>query len=1527
MAGNYKIKIEPILDTAKLNQQLNQTKQLKLSSAGQTAGNSFMSGFGRAIKERAKYSIANFLIYGTQNAIKDMVANVKELDAAQTELKKVTDLSGKSLAKFTDETYEVGSKVAKTGTEIVQASTEFAKMGKDTKTSLQLSELASRFQNIADTEIDAATAAKFINSQLKAFGNTSTLQKFTTDFSKAERIIDVTNDTANKFAVGTNDLQNALTKTGSALSVAGNTFEQTIGLVTAGTEIMVGQPAKVGRGLRSIAINIANLARENEYFEAANGKVKIALQDSNGEMLSTYDIMAKLAEKWGTLNETEQTAIATSLAGKTQFEVFANVMKNWATAANVVDNAAKANGSSLKENEKYLDSIEGKLQAFQSAWEQLSYHLINSDFLKNVIDLGTDLIKVLDVLVQKIGTIPTLIGLIGTAFGGLKLFKFAEGLLGIGTAAEKAAEGVEAVAEASTVASGAKGLSGLKNIIGFLSNPVVIGGIVALGAAIGAIAWDKYFGFESSLKRLNEYQDKLVDVTSEIEALRQKRDSDDGLTNAEKTHLAVLEAEERSLERQIKLEQQRVQNAFKEDISTKQGKKYQERTGPTQLLDYQDARKKELDLDSKILEKKEQIADAEKKAQYYRMQGDDQGVKTWEATADAYTKQLDKMYDKYVKLDAEAAEASANLGAYWEQVSSSVDYDALSDVEKEKFDEIHKAFIESQIDATNLKDSYTDVSNVINSAMDSLGHENLNLFDNIDISSITTVEDAIKAIYDQIQSLGNDAEISFQVKTDDGEIETITKKVSELTDEDYQAIIDFNSEGLDNIEAEKDTVESDGYSTIYYDDNGTLKAIEVDKISAADDEKGTITFDDNGTTKTINSDKIKAAQNVSGKITFTSNIGTILSNIRTAIAEKAKLARSASGKHRGEKGGLSWLGDEGSKNNPKPELVVSDDGAYLAGTEGWEIRELKSTDTVYSYAQTKKLLGGSQIFEGSAIELPRYKKGKKKKTTAATNANVQKASNKVKKAKSKAAKKKAKKNLQKLEKQRQKKRDAFDKEVEKLKHKAKVNHWTDAKYQAEYKKLYDKYQAYLSDDQSDDYSESREDYENERDTNAFKEQSENILNQQDLANFISAVNANDNLSDDEKKELVQDAGNKFYTSEFNRRIGTIGHGENVGNLVNSIQNNEYLNAKEKQDLIAETYKTSVEYNLKEYKNGKATREQILADIENYYKTRGEYDETYYKMLDELREADKEKELKRLEDLQKVQDNSLSLAQKYIRRELKLVQKQIDATKEEADQLERLTELEKELTNAKSKKIRVYREGVGFVYERDVEAIEKAEKALNDYKSSLNKTPLEERAEELQAILDLFDEIGDNSAIRDLEVLLGVGNLSELTGGIDTNSSLSSWATWISAIFAKSSGLTDLISKLNDVSTSDLDAWLTANGGTQISDALLAQYIGNHSFANGTISAPGGLSRVAERLGGELVWLGKGDSVYSNAVSRNLMEWGRYNPAQVMNSNNSASTQVFNFDQIVLPNVYNANDFYRELQNLPNKALQQSARRA
>ena len=185
--GQYRIKVVPVLDTASLQNQLAQAgvKGGSVGKAGQVGGEAYANGFTRALKERFKYSIANALIYGTQNAVKDMVNNVRELDKAQTEFKKVSDLTGESLARYTEQAYKTGAAVAKTGTEIVQAATEFRKSGFNDSDSLKLAKVASMYQNVADAEITAGEAANFIVSQMKAYNMTA---------NDAEHIIDAVNE-------------------------------------------------------------------------------------------------------------------------------------------------------------------------------------------------------------------------------------------------------------------------------------------------------------------------------------------------------------------------------------------------------------------------------------------------------------------------------------------------------------------------------------------------------------------------------------------------------------------------------------------------------------------------------------------------------------------------------------------------------------------------------------------------------------------------------------------------------------------------------------------------------------------------------------------------------------------------------------------------------------------------------------------------------------------------------------------------------------------------------------------------------------------------------------------------------------------------------------------------------------------------------------------------------------------------------------------------------------------------------------
>lgn len=267
---------------------------------------------------------------------------------------------------------------------MIDAATEFVKSGFDENQSAKLGEIAAMYTNIADTEVSTADAASFLISQMKAFN---------IEAENSEHIIDAVNETANKYAVGTNDLSTALVKAGTALGSTGTSFEETIGLVTAGTEILIGQPSKVGNGLRTIALNIADLAAESDKYVAANNKVNISLVDSQGNMRDTFEIMKDLylgvegqSAAWSELSEAEQVAIGSALAGKNQYNVFTSVMSNFEAAIGATETALNSQGSAAKENSKYMDSLEAKVAAIKSSFQELALNVINSDTVKSILD-------------------------------------------------------------------------------------------------------------------------------------------------------------------------------------------------------------------------------------------------------------------------------------------------------------------------------------------------------------------------------------------------------------------------------------------------------------------------------------------------------------------------------------------------------------------------------------------------------------------------------------------------------------------------------------------------------------------------------------------------------------------------------------------------------------------------------------------------------------------------------------------------------------------------------------------------------------------------------------------------------------------------------------------------------------------------------------------------------------------------------------------------------------------------------------
>ena len=92
-------------------------------------------------------------------------------------------------------------------------------------------------------------------------------------------------------------------------------------------------------------------------------------------------------------------------------------------------------------------------------------------------------------------------------------------------------------------------------------------------------------------------------------------------------------------------------------------------------------------------------------------------------------------------------------------------------------------------------------------------------------------------------------------------------------------------------------------------------------------------------------------------------------------------------------------------------------------------------------------------------------------------------------------------------------------------------------------------------------------------------------------------------------------------------------------------------------------------------------------------------------------------------------------------------------------------------------------------------------------------------------------------------------------------------------------------------------------------------------ANGTISAPGGLSLVGEK-GPELRVLNSGDGIIPADATRNLWDWASYNPKDFMGG--MGSDNIFHIGNIALPNVTDAKSFVNGLKQL---AYQRAYKRA
>lgn len=512
----------------------------------------FIATMGKIIK----FQVITKIITGFTTACRNAITVVKEFDSQLTEFKKVSDLSGDSLDAYTKKLGELGTAVARTRTQMVEGATQFKKAGYDDETSAQLSQISALFQNIADSELSAGDSATFIISQMKAFR--TELEQLGDEGKQATYVIDSINEVSNNMAVSSTDISIALSKTASAMSALGNNYNETIALVTSGTEIMQGQASKVARGLRSFGNQIAKVATSagELTFEVQGATKAITLMGADGNLKSTYQVLKEISAEWDNMTSAERQALGISLAGKTQFEVFTSVLNNFADAEKALTLAEEAQGSAWKENARYMESIEARFQALKTAVQ----NLILGDgglenLVKKILELSTKFIEFID----NIGGLVVVIGTLTSVLILLNNKAIVSLIYSISKIPTMIGEYVVAISTATTAN---------EVFIATLSVTTLgVGALVLAFTGLVAILYSVATAHDRNVEKIKELNSKVVNEQTEVEQLtKQLSELKNKLFEINNSDKISLTDEKQSRELAIQISQLERELAIKRDI-------------------------------------------------------------------------------------------------------------------------------------------------------------------------------------------------------------------------------------------------------------------------------------------------------------------------------------------------------------------------------------------------------------------------------------------------------------------------------------------------------------------------------------------------------------------------------------------------------------------------------------------------------------------------------------------------------------------------------------------------------------------------------------------------------------------------------------------------------------------------------------------------------------------------------------------------------------------------------------------------
>lgn len=395
-------------------------------------GNSFWTEMKRGFSQ-----IGQFVgVYGVlQNGVditKQMAQAVIDIDTAMTNLYKVTDETSNKYNKFLSNAGKTAKDVGRDISSYITQTSEWAKLGYSMDSSANLAKISSIYSNVG--EVDDKTAVSDLVTVMKAYD---------IQYDDALSIVDKYNKLGNEFATSAKDLGEGMSHAASMMSLGGTDLNKALAMLTGGAEITqsageLGNALKIGQmRIQGMKGDLEALGEESEGLESVSkiqthilnltkGQVNIMDSADPTKFRDYYDILEDVSKVWNQLDQTKRADLLETMFGKNRGNQGAAVIQAFQSGQVQKAYAATLNaeGSAMQEQERWLESIEAKIQQFKASFQNLSNTTLSSDLFKGIIDSGTAFLDILTNILDVGNGIPALLGTIGAVsfFKNLDLF-------------------------------------------------------------------------------------------------------------------------------------------------------------------------------------------------------------------------------------------------------------------------------------------------------------------------------------------------------------------------------------------------------------------------------------------------------------------------------------------------------------------------------------------------------------------------------------------------------------------------------------------------------------------------------------------------------------------------------------------------------------------------------------------------------------------------------------------------------------------------------------------------------------------------------------------------------------------------------------------------------------------------------------------------------------------------------------------------------------------------------------------------